>query len=400
MVALIALVVGALCSTSALAVPTDARASPASKRLLYNSNLTPDGYWHNRYHGLLSMAMYGDYNTTCPTFTFTKETELKNFPNATRPPWSVLGTFGPTPSGCQGITTIVPEMNKALIIFKGNYELEQQLPTDVISWEEAFNITSCKNCTVNAYAAKGYNECKAETNNWADIRQAYGGQGLVFSITGHGLGGMHALAASADLHNQNIDYYSHNYGTPRTFNTAGANWYNSNFNGEAGERGIYANDNYTEFIPAGPNYAHAGTPFFYTAPIDPDTGGPTVVICWDGNAQSGPITDDPACVASPQLPPYNTTTNVQDHYFYFTNVGQCGGVNSGNDTIDVNVINSFLSGPGAKWNASAASTKLPSQSGTAAGSTSTKGSSSGAGFLKAGTLTAGLVAVGLVSFLV
>ncbi|KAL8276259.1 hypothetical protein RQP46_011333 [Phenoliferia psychrophenolica] len=165
------------------------------KRIIYNSNLTPDGYYHNRYHGLLSMALYGD----------------------------------------------------ALIVFKGNMELEQKIPLDVISWEEAFNITTCHNCTVNAFAA------------------------------------------------------NHNYGTPRTFNTAGANWYNSNFNGEAGERGIYGNDNYTEHIPSGPNYAHTGTPF--------STLGPKLVICWDGNSQSGPIIDDPACLPVPQP----NTTNIQDH---------------------------------------------------------------------------------------
>lgn len=127
-------------------------------------------------------------------------------------------------------------MNKALIVFKGDYALEQNLPTDVVSWDVLGMNTTCANCTVNRFAAQGYLECKQATNNWQQIVAAYAGQGLVFSIAGHGLGGMHSLIASADLNSracdrdgqcsltptvENIDYYSHNYGTPRTFNAAG-----------------------------------------------------------------------------------------------------------------------------------------------------------------------------------
>lgn len=63
-----------------------------------------------------------------------------------------------------------------------------------------------------------------------DILTAYSGEGLVFSITGHGLGGknsssnsthyspeahelsvlgMHSLIASVDLNHQQVAYYSH-----------------------------------------------------------------------------------------------------------------------------------------------------------------------------------------------
>ncbi|KAL8280503.1 hypothetical protein RQP46_007151 [Phenoliferia psychrophenolica] len=297
-------------------------ATPVTKRVISNSNLTPDGYWHNRYHGLLSMAVYGDYNTTCPQ-TFTEAAKLKNFPNSTRPAWDVLSTFGPTPSGCGGFTAIIPEMNKAVIVFRGNYELEQKLPQDFQSWD-ALNVTTCPGCTVNSFALAGYLECKAETNNWEKIRSAYAGQGLVFSITGHGLGGMHSLIASADLNNQLTDYYSHNYGTPRTFNEAGAHWYNNRFNGEAAERGIYGDDTYTEYIPVGPNYVHTGTPFYYTG-LDPLTLGPKYVGCWDANSPTGPIIDDPGCLPTPQP----NTTALQDHYFYFSNPGEASSTATG-----------------------------------------------------------------------
>lgn len=52
---------------------------------------------------------------------------------------------------------------------------------------------------------------------------------------------------------------SHNYGTPRTFNQAGVEFYTRLFQGVAGERGVANNDPVPEIIPAGPNYAHTGT---------------------------------------------------------------------------------------------------------------------------------------------
>lgn len=41
--------------------------------------------------------------------------------------------------------------SQALIVFKGNYELEQRLPLDVSPWED-LNITTCHNCTMNSFA--------------------------------------------------------------------------------------------------------------------------------------------------------------------------------------------------------------------------------------------------------
>lgn len=100
------------------------------------------------------------------------------------------------------------------MVFRGNHAYEEYLPTQVVSWG---NITAdlgkaCPGCTVNAFAAQGYNEARAQTNDFEKTRNAYYGQGLVFSITGHGLGGMHALIASVDFNQQDIAWYSHNYG--------------------------------------------------------------------------------------------------------------------------------------------------------------------------------------------
>lgn len=284
-------------------------------------NLTPDGFWHNRYHALLSMAAYGDYNTLCPNQTFSNASEHKNFPNSTRAPWTVIETWGPTASGSEGYTAIVPEMNKVVTVFKGNYDLEQTLDTDVSSWSLIGSGigSACKTCTVNSFALQGYLEARNATDNWNLTRNAYYGSGLVYSITGHGLGGMHALIASVDFNYHDICYYSHNYGTPRTFNEAGATYYNVRFNGEAGERATFNNDVYGDSIPAGPNYYHAGTAFYYYGTNMTNVPQPNWNICWDDNNDNP---DDPACQAQPQ--PGLNTTSAEDHYYYFTPVGQCG----------------------------------------------------------------------------
>lgn len=77
-------------------------------------------------------------------------------------------------------------MNKALIIFKGNYDIEQNLTDDIVGWEYLNLTQGCRNCTVNRQAAQAYMEAKEATNDWQDILDAYYNQGLVFSITGHG----------------------------------------------------------------------------------------------------------------------------------------------------------------------------------------------------------------------
>lgn len=236
-------------------------------------------------------------------------------------------------------------MNKVLMVYRGNTYMEGMLSTDVVPWSA---ITSdlgkaCPSCTVNKYAAQGYVEARQATNNFALTRQAYAGQGLVFSITGHGLGGMHALIASVDYNNQDIAWYSHNYGTPRTFNAAGVAWYNQRFNGEAGERGIFANDQTVNLIPSGPNYAHAGTSFYYWG-TNVTNGQPNWYICWDDQDGS-----DRNCQPGNRVSNTLNTTPAQDHMFYWSNVGSCGGDN----TITPSIVNDYLNNTSAMRGTSA-----------------------------------------------
>lgn len=56
-------------------------------------------------------------------------------------------------------------------------------------------------------------------------------------------------------------------GTPRTFNAAGAAFYDRMFQGEAGERGVANNDRFVEIIPASDDYTFTGTAFLYTGHV-------------------------------------------------------------------------------------------------------------------------------------
>ena len=76
---------------------------------------------------------------------------------------------------------------------------------------------------------------------------------------------------------------------------------------------------YTESIPAGPDYAHAGTPFYYVSAvhralfqdsalgnanlqsgINTTTLGMNMEICWDATFDSD-VVDSPACEPRPQV---------------------------------------------------------------------------------------------------
>ena len=92
-------------------------------------------------------------------------------------------------------------MNKALIIFKGNYDIEQSLSDEIVGWEYLNLTQGCEgNCTVNRQAAQAYLEVKEATNDWQDILDAYYNQGLVFSIAGHGFVSSLSLTSILGLH--------------------------------------------------------------------------------------------------------------------------------------------------------------------------------------------------------
>lgn len=100
-------------------------------------------------------------------------------------------------------------MAKVVLVFKGDYNHEKNLPTETIPLS-ALNLdyntksidfaalglpADCSDCRVNAYAAQGWLEAKAATNDFAisvaKYREIHETQQFYYSITGHGLGGMH-----------------------------------------------------------------------------------------------------------------------------------------------------------------------------------------------------------------
>jgi hypothetical protein len=148
---------------------------------------------------------------------------------------------------------------QVVLVFRGDYAIENNLDQAVTSWDALGLGGACANCTVNAQAAQAYLEAREATNNWAISRARVEEIGVEYSITGHGFGGMLSLIASVDLGWAGVCRWSHNYGTPRTFNQAGVDFYTRLFQGVSGERGVANHDPIPEIIPAGPNYAHTGT---------------------------------------------------------------------------------------------------------------------------------------------
>jgi len=294
-------------------------------------NLTPDGFWHNRYFAILSMGSYGNYDTLCPTQTFTQAEQLKNFPNSTLVPWELIEEWGPTASGNQGFSAVIPEMNKVVVVFRGNPQVEANLALDVVPWSYIGINGTCQDCTMNAQAAEAYMEAKNATNNFEATRDRYAGAGLVYAITGLGFGGMLAQIHAVDYNRAQIAYYAHNQGSPRVFNPAGVQWFNENFNGEAGERAVWNNDDMPELIPASENYAHAGTTFKYWG-FNETSQQPNWNICW-------PDVDPDAlgCVAAPNTRDGITPLPVQDHYWAFTSVTNCGPF-----TYNYTLINNYI----------------------------------------------------------
>lgn len=77
---------------------------PITDTLLYSPLCTDE-----RYHGLLSMAAYNpNFDAICQQQTFTQEMLMKSFPESTEAPWTLIQQFGPTPSGGEGFTVIIP----------------------------------------------------------------------------------------------------------------------------------------------------------------------------------------------------------------------------------------------------------------------------------------------------
>ncbi|KAK9900817.1 alpha/beta-hydrolase [Cystobasidium minutum MCA 4210] len=269
-----------------------------------------DQYWHERYHGILSMAAYGDYETLCPQTTFTENALHKSFPNSNADPWTLVEKFGPTASGFEGFTAIIPEMDKIVIVFKGMYDWLEQFGTDQVNINDIFGL-NCPNCMAHAGAVQAYREAKAATNNWAKAAAAVRRTGHQWSITGHGFGGMVAQVASIDLGWNGLAHWSHSHGSPRVFNLATAQLYEKLFMGEAGQRVVANEDALPNAIPESDNYVHAMQG----------------IHIWGNNPNYGMYMkvchyrDDPDCEGG---------NKESDTWFYYTRVGTCGGAGYSN----------------------------------------------------------------------
>ena len=186
---------------------------------------------------------------------------------------------------------------------------------------EVLNLgPDCANCTAHAGALEAYLEVREATNDFAIEKQyvestvswprvVFDGlqaetvpwQGHQWSVTGHAFGGMLSLIASIDLGWRGLLHWSHNHGAPRTFNPAAANFYNSLFQGEAGQRTVANNDITPTIIPEGPDYTFTlqGFHVFGTN----STYGMSFTIC--------NTPDDPECLGG---------NSQDDALFYYTPV--------------------------------------------------------------------------------
>ncbi|ORY81234.1 hypothetical protein BCR35DRAFT_304084 [Leucosporidium creatinivorum] len=329
-----------------------ASASSSTSTGASDTTVSDSQYWHERYHGILSMAIYGDYATLCPQQTFTQAGLLKSFPDSTAEPWTVVEEWGPTASGLEGITVVIPEMDKVVMVFKGIY-----------GWEQ-FNMTAtpigdtlnlgCANCTAHAGAVTSYLEAKEATNDWAIMKQYVESTGAQWSITGHAFGGMVAQVAALDLGWRGLCHWSHSHGAPRVFNPASANLYNSLFGGEAGQRTVANEDSVPTIIPESDDYTFTleGFHIFGTNA----TYGMSYTVCQDDPT-------DPECAGG------NVAT---DSLFYYTPIGQCGSPNVKNWTQEAAVQRTLSS----EFYATATSTYVAPSTSTSTTSTSSSASSS------------------------
>lgn len=133
------------------------------------------------------MASYGDYETLCPQ-TFTEQSLQHQYPGNTNQPFEVVGKWGPTPKyKSEGFMVRVPEMNKILMVFQGQYGWQ-----DYPAYLSPFLGVGCDSrCMAHTGALEAWHEVKNATNDMAAIKQHQGS--LVWSASGHG----EALISSA-----------------------------------------------------------------------------------------------------------------------------------------------------------------------------------------------------------
>ncbi|GJN94292.1 hypothetical protein Rhopal_007366-T1 [Rhodotorula paludigena] len=306
------------------------------------ADVSSSQYWHERYHGLLSMAAYSDDPTTTCAQTFTQEALLQSFPDSTALPWTFVRYWGPTEHGGEGFTVVIPEMDKVVMVFKGMYGWESNFNTSTVNVGEALAIGDrCANCTAHAAATAAYLELKTATNDW-DLEAAYvQSTGAQWSITGHGYGGMVAQVASLDLGWRGLAHWTHNHGAARVFNAPAAELLNSLYGGEAGQRVVANDDPVPTYIPESENYTMALQGFHVYGDGTNATYGYNFDVCES--------TTDERCLGTVGGP-------ITDHLSYYTPITKCGNpYYFSNETIE----NEWLEQAQATFEATATSTFVP-----------------------------------------
>lgn len=267
--------------------------SPTHPEWYYLNGMTwwkvdPTQQDHARLHSYLSMSTYGDFRKTCPP-TFPKGfTVLQEF--------NVPGK----PYGQSGYIAKVPDMEKIVIVFKGN-------SMDGLSWEYQsieHLIPNCQGCMVAKGVYDLYMLAKTATNDFAVAKQAVKDTGLLFSVTGHGVGGAVAALAALDFGARNLVHYSHHQGAPRSFNYASVVRYDNLFQVLAGQSIVSNNDAVVQQIPFGAYY-HVGSKVH----IHGDKQR-YLVNCY-GNSENS------TCLGTGRGP-------ASDHVAYWTAPGTCG----------------------------------------------------------------------------
>ncbi|KAA1100776.1 hypothetical protein PGTUg99_026122 [Puccinia graminis f. sp. tritici] len=276
---------------------TDPKAIHADKIMWYTQD--PDQQDHIRLHCYLSMAAYGDYRTLCPSTFAVEGNEFE-----------VLQDFE-TAEGQKGFVARVPFMQKIVIVFRG-YDSVVPLSWEVVPIDFGRPFPRCtahNQCTTGRGILQLYNSARIATDNWAVAKQAVNATGLKFSVTGHGIGGSVAQLAALDLGTQGLVHYAHSQAAPRSMSPTAARILSEVFQGESGQHAVANHDYFPHMIPRSKDFVRVNSAVWIF-------GNRTE---WMRNCHY--YAENIACLGN--------GTSIQDNYYYFTPLGQCGSADKG-----------------------------------------------------------------------
>ncbi|BGP51655.1 hypothetical protein JCM10450v2_007605 [Rhodotorula kratochvilovae] len=304
---------------------------------------------------LLSMSAYSSDPSTVCAQTFDQAALMQSFPDSTAAPWTYLQAFGPTPSGAEGYTVVIPEMDKVVIVFKGLFGWESTFNQSTVNIGTLLNLgDTCANCTAHAAATQAYLEAREATNDWELVKYYVNTTGAQWSITGHGYGGMVAQVASIDLGWRGLCHWTHNHGAARVFNAPAARLVNALYGGEAGQRVVANSDPVPTYIPESEDYTFALQGFHILG-----NGTSNATYGYDFT-----VCDDPSDAACHG----DAAGSIDDHLAYYTPIGMCGKPYYG---TNVTVQEAYLSTASQAFYATATSTFVAPTTEVAPSTTST-----------------------------